>query len=189
MAAKKCLLCFRGSVLLPRPLLLLIHMGKNCKYVCAARKALVYRIFEAWCGMKGWGTRLQRQQLQERRNSLNFLGTIKLPWWFCSQRRKKARLLFAEFFLLFSNNLKRLCLQGSPVKCSVGRNGWGHASRTHLALPPAPAAWELGITHVHRLFPAWNQIKILKFPAKLNPAFDSSQNVYIFLTYLKKNVL
>lgn len=59
MAAKKCLLCFRGSVLLPRPLLLLIHMGKNCKYVCTARKALVYRIVEVWCGMKGWGTRLQ----------------------------------------------------------------------------------------------------------------------------------
>lgn len=41
MAPKKFLQCFQGSVLL-----LLIHTGRNYKYVCAARKALDHRIFE-----------------------------------------------------------------------------------------------------------------------------------------------
>lgn len=71
MAPKKFLQCFQGSVLL-----LLIHMGRNYKYVCAARKALGHRIFEAWGGTKGWG----------RRKAPNFLRITNPPWWCRSQK-------------------------------------------------------------------------------------------------------
>lgn len=66
---KKFLQCFQGSALL-----LLIHTGRNYKYVCAARKALGHRIFEG--GMEGWG----------RRKALNFLEITNPPWWCRSQK-------------------------------------------------------------------------------------------------------
>lgn len=115
----KFLQCFQEPALL-----LLIHTGRNYKYVCAARKALGLRIFEAlgW-NEGGWG----------RGKALNFLGITNPPWWCRSQKKNDTSLSF----VLFSNNSELLCLRGS------GRNSeeWVRTCSTDLI--PCTFPWKL----------------------------------------------